>query len=246
MKSEDMILGTSSLAVIPARSGSKSIKNKNTKLFNGKPLIAWTIEQAIASNITRVIVTTDCEITREVAIKYGAEVPYLRSKKLSSDTVGIEPVIIDLLDYLKDSELYVPSCVALLMPTSPFRKMNDINVALRMFFCGGVSCVISVTPAIANNNPHWMLKENSDNSVRLFNGQNLSEIRTRRQDLPNVYIRNDFIYALAPKNLYMNKPGLYGANPKLMKISDNRVDVDINTQLDWDVAEILFNKVNAI
>ena len=246
MKSEDMTRNNNSLAIIPARGGSKSIKNKNTKLFNGKPLIAWTIEQAIASNITRVVVTTDCENTREIAIKCGAEVPYLRSEKLSSDTIGIEPVIIDVLDYLKDSESYFPSCVALLMPTSPFREVNDINAALSIFFDGGVSSVISVTPAIANNNPHWMLKENSDNSVKLFNGQNLSEISTRRQDLPDVFIRNDFIYALDPKNLYMNKPGLYGANPKLMKVCDNRVDVDINTQLDWDVAEILFNKVNAI
>lgn len=246
MKSGDMTQNSNSLAIIPARGGSKSIKNKNTKLFNGKPLIAWTIEQAIASDTTRVVVTTDCENTREIAIKCGAEVPYLRSKKLSGDTIGIEPVIIDVLDYLKDSESYLPSCVALLMPTSPFREVHDINDALSIFFKGGVSSVISVIPAIANNNPHWMLKENSDNSVKLFNGQNLSEISTRRQDLPDVFIRNDFIYALDPKNLYLNKPGLYGANPKLMKVSDDRVDVDINTQLDWDVAEILFKKVNAI
>jgi CMP-N-acetylneuraminic acid synthetase len=246
MKSEDMAREGASLAVIPARGGSKSIKNKNTKLFNGKPLIAWTIEQAIASNITRVVVTTDCENIREVAIECGAEVPYLRSEKLSGDAIGIEPVIVDVLDYLKDSESYFPSCVALLMPTSPFREIDDINVALDIFFDGGISSVISVTPAIANNNPHWMLTEISDNSVKLFNGHNLSEIRTRRQDLPDVFIRNDFIYALDPKNLYMDKPGLYGASPKLMKVSEDRLDVDINTQLDWDVAEVLFNKAKAI
>ena len=91
-----MTINSNSLAIIPARGGSKSIKNKNVKLFDGKPLIAWTIEQAIASNVTRVVVTTDCKNIREIAIKYGAEVPYLRSAKLSGDTIGIEPVIIDV------------------------------------------------------------------------------------------------------------------------------------------------------
>jgi CMP-N,N'-diacetyllegionaminic acid synthase len=243
-KNKDTAQKKNSLAIIPARGGSKSIKNKNIKLFNGKPLIAWTIEQALASHITRVIVTTDSEEIKEIAIKFGAEVPFLRSEELSSDTMGIEPVIIDVLDYLKDNELYFPDCIALLMPTSPFREINDINTALSIFLNNEVSSVISVTPAVANNNPYWMLREEGDGVVKLFNGQNLSEIKTRRQDLPNVFIRNDFIYALDPKNLYTNSPGLYGESPKLMKVSEACVDVDINTQLDWDIAEILFKTIN--
>ena len=231
-----------SLAIIPARGGSKSIKNKNIRLFNNKPLIAWTIEQALSSNISRVIVTTDSKEIANIALSYGAEVPFLRDDDLATDNMGIEPVLIDVLDYLKESELYLPSCVALLMPTSPFREINDINTALNIFFASGASSVVSVTPAIANNNPHWMLKENSDNSVRLFNGLDLSQIITRRQELPDVFIRNDFVYALDPKNLYTDKPGLYGKNAKLLKVAEGRMDIDINTQLDWDIAEVLFNK----
>ena len=83
-----------SLAVIPARAGSKSVKNKNLRIFHNKPLIAWTIEQAIASKVSRVVVTTNSEEIRDVAIEYGAEVPYLRSEELSNDTMAIEPVII--------------------------------------------------------------------------------------------------------------------------------------------------------
>ena len=112
-----------SLAVIPARAGSKSVKNKNLRIFHNKPLIAWTIEQAIASQVSRVVVTTNSEEVRDVAIDYGAEVPYLRSEELSNDTIAIEPVIIDLLNYLKSNEEYIPDCVALLMPTSPFMMM---------------------------------------------------------------------------------------------------------------------------
>lgn len=234
------------VAVIPARSGSKSIHNKNIKAFNGKPLIAWTIEQAKLSDVSRVVVTTDCPEICEVAIKYGAEVPYLRDAKLAGDKIAIEPVIIDVLDYLRRVDSYTPSCVALLMPTSPFRTVRDVNEALSIFTNENVSSVVSVTPAIANNNPHWMLKENLDSTIELFNGKKLSEITTRRQDLPEVFIRNDFVYAFDPENLYSEQPGLYGKSPKLMKVGADRVDVDINTELDWDVAEILFSKVNTL
>ena len=231
-----------SLAIIPARGGSKSIKNKNIKLFNNKPLIAWTIEQALSSNISRVIVTTDSKEIANIALSYGAEVPFLRDDELATDDMGIEPVLIDVLDYLKDKELYNPECLVLLMPTSPFREVSDINTALSIFTNERVSSVVSVTPAIANNNPHWMLKESNSGEVRLFNNKSLSEIKTRRQELPNVFIRNDFVYALDPENLYTDQPGLYGKNAKLMKVSEDRLDIDINTQLDWDMAEVLFNK----
>jgi CMP-N-acetylneuraminic acid synthetase len=84
-----------------------------------------------------------------------------------------------------------------------------------------------------------MLKENSG-KVTLFTGQSLSEIRARRQELPDVYIRNDFIYLFRSKNLYVDKPGLYGDNVKLMKIDENRNDIDINTEKDWKIAEYIF------
>jgi CMP-N,N'-diacetyllegionaminic acid synthase len=231
-----------SLAIIPARGGSKSIKKKNIKLFNGKPLISWTIEQALASNVSRVIVTTDNAEIRGIALSYGAEVPFLRDHTLATDITGIEPVIINVLDYLENEERYQPNCVVLLMPTSPFREVDDIDTALKIFNNEKVSSVVSVKLAIANNNPYWMLKENSDGSVKLFNGQNLSEIKTRRQELPDVFIRNDFVYALNPKNLFTKNMGLYGENPRLMKILEDRIDIDINTQLDWDMAELIFSK----
>ncbi len=232
-----------SLAIIPARAGSKSVKNKNIRLFNGKPLIAWTIEQAVASQVSRVIVTTNSEQIRDIAIKYGAEVPYLRDEKLSNDTMGIEPVIIDMLDYLKNKESYIPDCVALLMPTSPFRIIDDINNSLEIYKNNDVTSVVSVSRAIANQNPHWMLKRNDDNRVVLFTDQELSEIKSRRQELPDVFIRNDFVYLLTPENLYQKQPGLYGDKVELMVISDERADVDINTEMEWIEAETIFKRM---
>ena len=148
-----------SLAIIPARAGSKSIKNKNLRLFHGKPLIAWTIAQAIDSQVSRAIVTTDSNEIRDVAIKYGAEVPYLRSKELSNDTAAIEPVITDVLAYLEKSQNYIPDCVVLLMPTSPLRLVSDIDNALNIYRKSNLSSVVSVSRAVANQNPHWMLKK---------------------------------------------------------------------------------------
>ena len=232
-----------SLAVIPARAGSKSVKNKNLRIFHNKPLIAWTIEQAIASQVSRVVVTTNSEEIRDVAIDYGVEVPYLRSEELSNDTIGMEPVIIDLLNYLKSNEGYIPDCVALLLPTSPFRIVDDINESLKIFFNNNLTSVVSVSRAIANQNPHWMLKKADNNKIMLFTGQALSEIKTRRQELPDVFIRNDFVYIMKPDNLYQDPIGLYGDKVELMIVSDERPDIDINTEMEWVVAETIFKQM---
>ncbi len=228
-----------SLAIIPARGGSKSIKNKNIKLFNGKPLIAWTIEAALASKISRVIVTTDSKEIKEVAVKYGAEVPYLRNKDLSNDTVGIELVIADILKYLSSSEGYIPYCVTLLLPTSPFRISSDIDKSMKIYKEKDVTSVVSVSKAIANQNPYWMLKKNND-SVSMFDGRKLSNMISRRQDLPSFYIKNDFVFTMSPSNFFLDEPDLYGDNVELMLISEDRLDVDINTNRDWKIAELLF------
>ncbi len=227
------------IAFIPARIESKSIKKKNIKIFNGKPLIAWTIEQALASECEKIIVSTDSLEIKEIALQYGAEVPYIRDKKLSSDDTAIEPVILDFLSHMRKYEDISPYAIALLMPTSPFRKVEDINKAISIFNTSKYTSVVSVSLSTANQNPHWMLKE-IDGEVKLFTGESLSEIKARRQELPDVYIRNDFIYLFSTKNLYSDKPGLYGDNIKLMKIDENRNDIDINTEKDWKIAEYIF------
>ena len=231
------------LIIIPARGGSKSIKNKNILKFNNKPLISWTINQALKVKSAKVVVTTDSKKIKKISENIGAEVPYLRSSYLSNDKIGIEPVIIDMIDYLKITENYLPDAVILLMPTSPFRKINDITRAIKIFNTNLYTSVVSVSKAIANNNPYWMLKEHNG-KVSLSTGQSLNKIKSRRQDLPDIYIRNDFVYVIKTQNLYDKKPNLYGNKIKLMKISDDRYDVDINTKKDWKIAEYIFKLEN--
>src|SRR5688572_26866965 len=97
------------LAIIPARGGSKRIPRKNIADFHGKPVIAWAIEAAKgAASISRVLVNTDDMEIRDVALRFGAEVPFLRPAALAQDTMGIEPVLIDTLERLKKEEGYAP------------------------------------------------------------------------------------------------------------------------------------------
>jgi len=230
------------IGIIPARSGSESVKNKNIRTFHGKPLIAWTIECALASRLDRVIVSTNDENIQNIAKEYGAEVPFLRPESISDNYCGIEPVLKHTYEYLKKEENFEADIIVMLLPTSPFRETKDLNLAIQMYLDDDLTSVVTVIKAEANMNPHWMLVENS-NSINLFNGNTLKDIQDRRQDLPDVFIRNDFVYVLDPKNLYESKSNLYGERVNLYKISEQRYDIDINSEKDFYIAEAIFSKL---
>jgi N-acylneuraminate cytidylyltransferase len=227
------------IGIIPARGGSQSIKNKNIRDFHGKPLISWTIECALESNLDRVIVSTDNQEIRDIALSCGAEVPFLRPTEFADNYSGIEPVLKHVYEYFTNVEHYQVDALVMLLPTSPFRHVEDINNAVEIYKKNEVTSVVSVVKAEANINPHWMLVE-GQNGVELLNGEALTDIKDRRQDLPDVYIRNDFVYVLNPNNLFEAKPNLYGDKVQLLKISEHRYDIDINTEKDWSVAEAIF------
>ena len=116
------------LAIIPARSGSKSVKNKNIRLINGKPMIAYSIGHAKqAACIDRVIVSTDSEEYAEIARKYGAETPFIRPAQYATDTALDIDVFVHALEFLKQSEGYSPELVVQLRPTYPIRRISDIE-----------------------------------------------------------------------------------------------------------------------
>jgi CMP-N,N'-diacetyllegionaminic acid synthase len=122
------------LAIIPARGGSKSIPRKNLRVVAGKPLIVWSIEQALAANLLdRVVVSTDDAEIAEVASRAGAEVPFLRPAELATDTAPTEPVLLHALNWLEKYDAYCPEGVLLLQPTCPVRSDGTINRALQLF-----------------------------------------------------------------------------------------------------------------
>ena len=120
------------LAIIPARGGSKGLPDKNIKLLYGKPLIGWTISQAKASKyIDEIFVTTDCLKIADVAEQFGIKVPFLRPKELATDSASSMDVVDHVLSYFKEEGKHF-DYIILLEPTSPLRKKDDLDVAIKL------------------------------------------------------------------------------------------------------------------
>ncbi len=235
------------VAVIPARGGSKTIANKNTREFCGKPLIAWSIEAAKKSkNINRIIVSTDDEEIKEIALKYGAEVPFMRPRELAVDNIGIEPVLKHTYEWLKDNDHYKADALVLLLPTTPTRQAFHIDETIDIFQKTGADSVVAVNETPANHTPYWTLTRQTDGRVTLWGDIPLKKILDRRQDFPqNCYARNDLAYVLKSENLYdKERSGLYGDKVELYIIEDAlKYEVDINTPQEWVEAEDKFKRI---
>lgn len=231
------------IGIIPARGGSKKIPNKNVKKFSGKPLIAWTILCALKSNVDRVIVSTDDKKIASIAKKYGAEV-IIRPAELATDTIGIEPTLKHVYEYLLENEKYKADGIALLMPTSPARQTFHINEAVDIFKKTGADSVLGVNETPANHTPYWTLVRSPKGKVSLWGNISLKNILTRRQDFPQkCYARNDLIYVLKPRNLYdPKKPNIYGNKVELYETSP-LYEIDINTPEEWADAEFKIKRL---
>ncbi len=173
------------LGLIPARGGSKSIPRKNLVDLGGLPLIQWTIQAALGSSLTRVVVSTDSEEIATVSQSLGAEVPFIRPIELSSDSTLSIDVALHALDVL-DEEF---DAVMLLQPTSPFRTASDIDSAINII--DGASSVISVVPVDGTHPARMKFIENG-----LLIDPPFAETTENmpRQELRPMFIRNGAIY----------------------------------------------------
>ncbi|MEM2619603.1 MAG: acylneuraminate cytidylyltransferase family protein, partial [Candidatus Hadarchaeales archaeon] len=156
----------STLGIIPARADSKGVPGKNIRSLGGKPLIAYTIEAALKSDIDRVIVSTEDERIAKVAIEHGAEVPFLRPKELAADDTPSISVLIHALKQLAEKEGYRPDVVAFLQPTSPFRTQEHINAGLELLSKSEVDSVVGVCEVDANSHPYFVYAMAQDNTLR--------------------------------------------------------------------------------
>ncbi len=152
------------LAVIPARGGSKAVPRKNLKLLGGKPLIAWSIEAALASTeLDRCIVSTDDQEIAEVARAHGADVPFLRPAEYARDSTPDLPVFEHALRWLAEHEGYSPDMLVHLRPTLPFRESRQIDEVVRLLRATGADCVKSVYKE--DHHPHKMWKMRADGKL---------------------------------------------------------------------------------
>jgi len=223
-----MIKGKSVLAIIPARGGSKGIPRKNIRMLAGKPLIAWTIDEAKKSKyIDRLILSSEDEEIIKVAKDWGCEVPFIRPVELAQDdTPGIEPVL-HALDTLNEKYDYV----MLLQVTSPLRQVNDIDGCVEMCIDSNASSCVSVTEV--NQHPYLMYTVNHEGTLSTLVDQ--KEKISRRQDLPAVYILNGAVY-IAESTWIRHSRSFLRPNTKAYVMSQDRSQ-DIDDFIDLQIAE---------
>ena len=227
---------TKTVAIIPARGGSRGIPDKNIRDFAGKPLIAWTIELALATRgVSRVIVSTDSERIADVARKYGAEVPFLRPSEIATADTPIEPVLAHVWRWLQDNENYVADSLVLLFPTNPLRQAKHVEDSIELFYSNEVDSVLTVNESPAHYTPYWTLVRDEDGVVRYFGGKDIRSGYARRQDFPQkCYAKNDLVFVVRPGNLFEQVPSLYGAHAEVLE-TERAFDGDINDPEDWDL-----------
>lgn len=221
------------LAVIPARGGSKGVPKKNIKKLEGKPLIAYTIEAAIDSNIfEKVIVSTDSKEIADVAAFYGAEVPFLRPEEISGDLTSSDDVILHALSYMRQQgHQYDEICK--LQATSPLRNSEHLREAYSLFHEKNADFLVSVCEC--EHSPLWSGVIGED--LRLDNFIPDEVKRSCRQDLPTYYRLNGAIYMGKVEQFYTNKSFL-GKNC-IAYIMEQKDSIDIDSQLDFKMAEII-------
>lgn len=223
--------------VIGARGGSKGLAGKNIRPLLGKPLIAWSIEQAKACpEITRVVVSTDSETIADVARAYGAEVPFMRPHELANDTAGKWQVWQHALEacdshYADPIDLFVD-----LDCTSPLRDVEDISKAIAQFRESKVDAVFSVCEA--RKNPYFNMLEVVDGCQRMC--KTLPHPVVRRQDAPKVYEHVASIYVLSPEYLRRGTGLLSGCTHGYDIGAAKSLDVD--SQFDFELIEYLMRK----
>jgi CMP-N-acetylneuraminic acid synthetase len=225
------------VAFIFCRGGSKGLPGKNIRLLGGKPLIAWSIDQARSVKcIDRVIVSTDCEDIAAVARNFGAEVPFIRPKELAQDESSEWLAWRHALSYLYDSLGVFPTAMVSVPATAPLRLPLDIEKCIDLYEEGGVDIVITTTTA--HRNPYFnMVKVNSDGTIALVNTPDVPIVR--RQDAPKVFDMATVCYVANPE-FVMTSNSHFEGRVKAVNIPPER-SIDIDTLLDFEFAEYLLN-----
>ncbi|MBI2062844.1 MAG: acylneuraminate cytidylyltransferase family protein [Candidatus Yanofskybacteria bacterium] len=227
------------LAIIPARGGSKGIPGKNIKIFHGKPLIARTIEQAKGTRLfDRIIVDTENKKIAVIAKKYGAEVPFLRPKKLAGDKSSVNDAVLLLLERLKKTDGYKPDIITLLQTTSPLREISDIKKCWERMQDSKVKSICT----ICETHPRLYYL---DNQGRLILANKIERESTNRQVWPAGYLLNGcMVYMIRTEEFFKTKSFV---NKNTVGVLCPRWrSVDLDQREDWIMAEFLYENKEKI
>ncbi|GBF12456.1 cytidylyltransferase domain-containing protein [Tepidibacillus sp. HK-1] len=225
------------LAIIPARSGSKGLKDKNIRLLNGKPLLAYTIEAAKESGLfEEIFVSTDSKKYAEIAREWGASVPFLRSDELSTDTASSWDVVKDAIKRYQDLGKELDT-VALLQPTSPLRTAEDIIAGYNKMKERDANAVVAVCEV--DHSPLWSNTLPEDSSLNNFINRDLIEIP--RQSLPTYFRINGALYIVKTQYLMMTE-NIY-TDKSFAIVMSKEHSIDIDDEMDFIIAEALMKNL---
>lgn len=221
------------LAIIPARSGSKGVTHKNIRQLNGQPLIAYSIQHALNSQlINRIIVSTDSEEYANISKEYGAEVPFIRPHNISGDFALDIEVFEHALKHLREVEGYIPDIVVQLRPTYPIRDSENIDQMIEILLNNpDADSIRCISPA--KETPYKMWTKNSNNQILPIMNDVVEAYNMPRQSLPTVFYQNACIDVIRTE-VITNQGSMTGEVILGYEMNDN---FDIDTEEDFLRAE---------
>lgn len=227
------------LAVVPARSGSKRIPGKNTRFFMGKPLIQWTLEFARSySDFSEILVSTDCEQVVQIAETCGIDVPWRRPAELATDQAGTVDVVLHALDVCEEQGRYFDR-VAVLQPTTPFRRSTRWDSA-RELLNVGVPAVVGVCPV--ENHPYWTYWLSEDGAMQPCFPDG---VKLRSQDLPAAGTINGALYWCTTDILRATRSFVPNGVHAIC-FDEPLESIDIDTERDWVSGERMLREAGVL
>ena len=232
---ENNIDRTGNIAIITARSGSKGLPDKNIKLLNGLPLIAYSIKAATKSGcFEKVFVSTDSQKYADISMEFGADASFLRSAETSTDSAGSWDVVREVIREFVNRGLHYKK-IMLLQPTSPLRASQDIINSFSLMNEKDANSIVGVTET--DHSPLWCNTLPDDLSMEFFRNDKYCDLP--RQMLPKYYRVNGAIYLIKTSELQQEKMLRIRSYAYIMP--RNR-SIDIDTELDFMIAEKLLQQ----
>jgi CMP-N-acetylneuraminic acid synthetase len=223
------------LGLITARGGSKRIPDKNSKPLCGKPLLAYTIEAALASlRLDRVVVSTEDEEIGSIARQWGAEVPFRRPDELATDDARSSDVMIHAIEWLTEHESYSPDALVLLQPTCPLRTGRHIDEAIELYEARHADCVVAVSEP--EHHPYWMKTMDHDGRLMPFKEVDLHRYH-QKQTLPKVWSSNSSIFVVRRVSLFAGQKIESGRTYGYVMPRSESLDID--TPWDFHLASLI-------
>ncbi len=229
------------VAIIPARGGSKSIPRKNIKYLGGCPLISYSIASVLCSEyIDRVIVSTDDNEVAEIAMNWGAEVPFIRPAELAEDHVLDLPVFDHAIYWLETNENYRPEIIVQLRPTTPFRPRRCVDEAIEILLNSQADSVRGVTPSGQNPYKMWQVKD--DRMIPLLESEFNEPYNMPRQKLPATYWQTGHVEVIRYETI-MHKHSMTGDHIMPIVI-DPKYSIDLDNEDQWEFAEFVLERMD--